>query len=127
MSWFRRPKAASPRLRLFRLNIHLRRGRNVEMPANLIGAYVPVFVAAPDHESAARAAVANVTGRGFEFVDIADRQIVELDPTKWDEFVRDAWPELVDHFPSQSEVLKGLQSEFLWTGPFASYDTPTDA
>ena len=97
------------------------------MPANLIGAHVPVFVAAPDHESAAQAAVANVTGRGFEFVDIAERQIVELDPTKWDELVRDAWPEFVDHFPSQSEVLKGLQSEFLCTGPFASYDTPTDA
>jgi hypothetical protein len=97
------------------------------MPANLIGAFVPVFVAAPDHETAAHAAVSSVTGRGFEFLDISDRKIVEIDPTMWDEFVRENWPDFVSHFPSQSEVLEGIQSDLLFTGPFASYDTPTDA
>jgi hypothetical protein len=127
MSWFERSKTQSPRLKLFRLKIHLRRGRNVEMPANLIGAYVPVFVAASDHEAAAHAAVSNVTGRGFEFIDIVDRQIVEIDASRWDEFVRETWPDFVSHFPSQREVQKGLQAEFVFTGPFASYETPTDA
>jgi hypothetical protein len=127
MSWFERSKTSPPRLRLFRLNIHLGRGRNAEMPANLIGAFVPVFVAALDHEAAAHAAVSNLTGRGFEFLDIVDRKIVELDPTTWDEFVRENWPDFVSHFPSQSEVQKGLQSEFLFTGPLASYDTPANA
>ena len=29
---------------------------------------------------------------------------------------------LVDHFPTQHEVLTGLNSEFLFTSPFASYE-----
>lgn len=31
--------------RLFRLTLHIKRGVNQEMPSNLVGAYVPVFVA----------------------------------------------------------------------------------
>lgn len=113
--------------RLFRITLHIGRGTNTDMPEPMVGAFVPVFVAALDHESAAQNAVRNVTMRGFTFIDIADRQIHELDATKWDEFVRDAWPDFSSHFPSQAEVLSKLQSELLFTGPFSGYNQPSDA
>lgn len=118
------PKATS---RLFRLTVHIGRGSNTEMPANLIGAHVPIFVGALDHEAAAMKAVSSLTSRGFEFIDISDRQIHEIDPTKWDAFVKEAWPEFISYFPPQSKVLSDLNSEFLFTGPFASYESANNA
>ncbi|CAM3709073.1 hypothetical protein [Polaromonas hydrogenivorans] len=119
-------KSASHRNRLFRLTVHVARGTNAEMPTNLVGAYVPIFLGATDHESAARSAVASLSQRGFEFLDIADGQIHELDASKWDSFVAEAWPEFVDYFPKQNEVVEKLNSAFLFTGPFASYESRAD-
>jgi hypothetical protein len=120
-------EAPKPTNRLFRLTVHIGRGSNTEMPANLVGAHVPIFVGAPDHEAAAMKAVSSLTSRGFEFIDISDRQIHELDPTKWDAFVNEAWPEFASYFPAQGKVLSDLKSEFLFTGPFASYEAAKNA
>lgn len=116
-----------PTNKLFRLTVHIRRGTSTEMPKNLIGAYVPIFVGAQDHEAAAIKAVSSLTTRGFEFIDIADGKIHELDPIKWDTFVKEAWPEFVSYFPSQDKVLLELDSDFLFTGPFASYEVSKNA
>jgi hypothetical protein len=109
--------------RLFRLTLHIKRGVNREMPSNLVGAYVPVFVAGANHEAAARSAVSEIARRGFEFVDIPDGKIDELDPERWDEFVKQAWPEFTEHFPSQSEVCDELSKGFIFVGPFAGYES----
>lgn len=122
MFFHRKRIDTKPPLRLFRITCHVGRGSNTEMPANLRGAYVPVFIGATDHEGAARLAIAGLRDRGFEFLDIADGKIDELDPIKWDSFIASAWPDFLDYFPSQEAVLKGLASEFYFTGPFASYE-----
>jgi hypothetical protein len=124
ISLFKRKELLPASSRLFRLTIHVQRGSYAEMPANVAGAYVPIFVGAADHEVAAKVAVANLVKRGLEFVGIADNQIHELDPHKWDQFVRDAWPEFAEYFPSQQQVLKDLGNGFLHVGPFASYESP---
>ncbi|WP_175893668.1 hypothetical protein [Burkholderia cepacia] len=108
--------------RLFRVTLHIRRGVNQEMPSNMAGAYVPVFVAGENHEAGATSAVSEISRRGFEFVDIPDGKIYELDPHLWDEFVKEAWPEFTMYFPSQSEVCDGLSKGFIFVGPFAGYD-----
>ena len=113
--------------KLFQLTVHIRRGSSAEMPENLIGAYVPVFVSAQDHETAAMKAVSSLAQRGFEFIDIADGKIYELDPKKWDSFVKESWPEFDTYFPSQATVLHQLNSEFLFTGPFAGYEAKENA
>ena len=114
---------AVPLSKLYRLTLHITRGSNSEMPANLIGAYVPVFVGASSHEEAATMAVRALTGQGFEFKDIADNQIHELDPNQWSAFVQDAWADFSSVFPNQLEVLSQLQNQaFLFIGPFASYE-----
>lgn len=97
------------------------------MPQNLVGAHVPVFVAAADHEAAAFAAVSKLTSQGFEFVDISDGKIQELDPRKWDAFVKEAWADFEQYFPKQSQVVSELDSGFSFVGPFASYEASKNA
>lgn len=122
LSFFKKTPASSlPKL--YRLTLHIKRGNNTKMPANLVGAYVPVFIGANDHQEAAMKAVQALTSQGFEFIDIADNKIDELDPNRWSTFVQDAWFEFTSVFPSQSEVLSKLQAQaFLFIGPFASYE-----
>jgi hypothetical protein len=108
--------------KLFRITLHIGRGSNIEMPVHLIGAYVPVFVGATDHESAAMTAVKNITKDGYEFIDIADGKIDELDPHKWNTFVSEAWSDYASIFPTQEKVLAGLSNELFFTGPFAGYE-----
>jgi hypothetical protein len=109
--------------RLFRLTLHVKRGVNPDMPSNMVGAYVPVFVAGASHEAAAKSAVSEIAQRGFEFVDIPDGKIDELDPEGWDEFVKQAWPEFTEYFPRQSEVCDELSKGFVFVGPFAGYES----
>ena len=77
---FFKQKSALKGDKLYRITLHVGLGTNTEMPAHLIGAYVPVFVGANGHEAAAFKEVAEVRNRGFTFIDIADGQIHELDP-----------------------------------------------
>lgn len=109
--------------RLFRLTLHIKRGVNQEMPSNLVGAYVPVFVAGANHEAAASIAVSVITRRGFEFVDIPDGKIDELDSEGWDAFAKQAWPEFIGYFPSQSKVGGELSKGFLFVGPLVGYES----
>jgi hypothetical protein len=116
-------KPIPQRDKLFRIILRIARGTNTEMPSNLVGAYVPVFVGASDHEAAVLKAVSAVRSRGFDFIDIADHQIHELDSQKWDAFVIETWPEFVAHFPVQTDVVAALMAEFIAFGPFSSYET----
>lgn len=55
------------------MTLHIARGTNTEMPSNLVGAYVPVFVGESDREAAAFKAASALRSKGFGFIDIADR------------------------------------------------------
>jgi cytosine/adenosine deaminase-related metal-dependent hydrolase len=119
---FFKQKSAAENDKLYRITLHVERGTNTEMPTNLVEAYVPVFVGADGHEAAAFKAVAEVRRRGFSFIDIADGQIYELDPYRWDAFVMDAWADFVTEFPTQSKVIEALRTNFVFIGPYASYE-----
>lgn len=108
---------------LFLINLHIGRGTNKDMPANLVGAFVPAFVAASDHELAAQRAVSALTEEGYEFLDISDKKIHQLDPLKWDSYVKEAWPEFEAHLPRQNDVLTKLQGNLLFFGPFSGYES----
>ena len=108
--------------KLWLLNLHVRRGANRDMPAALVGAFVPVFVSAPDWQAAAKEAVAQVRNRGFEFIDISDKQVHQLDPLKWSAFIQKSFPEFARHLPSQDEVVAGLPHGKTFFGPFVGYE-----
>ncbi|WP_282130501.1 hypothetical protein [Pseudoalteromonas aliena] len=107
----------------YQLTLHIGRGTNTEMPEELLGAYVPVFVVAENHEVAAEKAVSKLVQQGYKFINI-EGQIVQLDPLKWDAYVQEAWPEFQGHFPDQNKIIAGLKTENIFYGPFAGYDTP---
>jgi hypothetical protein len=114
---------ADPLSKLYRLTLHIKRGGNTEMPTNLVGAYVPVFIGAKGEEEAATKAVQALTNQGFEFIGIADNKIHEIDPKLWSKFVQDAWAEFTSVFPTQPDVISKLQAQaFLFIGPFAGYE-----
>jgi len=119
---FHKRKSAEKRDKLYRITLHVGRGTNTDMPAHLIGAYVPVFVGADSHEAAAFKAVSEVRSRGFSFIDIADGQIHELAPHNWDAFVMEAWPDFAFEFPEQPKVIEALKTGFIFIGPYASYE-----
>ncbi|MGK5033535.1 hypothetical protein [Janthinobacterium sp. MDT1-19] len=70
-------------------------------------------------------AVAEVRRRGFSFIDIADGQIHELDPYRWDAFVMEAWMDFSAEFPTQSKLIETLITDFVFIGPYASYEAQT--
>ncbi len=70
-------------------------------------------------------AVAEVRSRGLSFIDIADGQIHELDPYRWDAFVIEAWADFAAGFPTQSKVIESLRTNFVFIGPYASYEART--
>ena len=109
--------------KLFLINVHLRRGRNTDMPPNLAGAYVPAFVSALNWDAGAHHVVRHLTGLGYEFVDIADRKIHQLDPLRWRTYVKDAWSDVESHFPSQEDVVAALPYGRVFFGPFAGYES----
>lgn len=112
--------------RLFRLMMHIGRGSNQQMPANIVGAYVPVFVGAPDPEAAAVRVLDHLTGRGFQVIGIGGGEVDELEPAQWGSFVNTAWPELADKFPTQQQVNAQLATGFVFVGPFAGYEAGAD-
>ncbi len=88
LSFFKKKSPEGENL-FFLINIHIERGTSTEMPANLAGAFVPVFVSATSREEAAQKAVSALTKDGYVFIDIADKKIHQLDPSKWDSYVLD--------------------------------------
>ena len=106
---------------LFLVVVKIARGTSTTMPEPLVGALVPVFAAAPNHEAAAKAAVSRLVAQGFEFLDIQS-PINQLDPEQWSNYVRHTWPEFEAHFPKQQEVLSGVASGAVFFGPFAGYE-----
>jgi hypothetical protein len=117
-----RKKPSDPQNLLFMFSMHIGRGSNPDMPANFAGAYVPVYLGATDYEAALTEAVAQIRKRGYEFIDLADGKAHQLDPLRWSSYVKEAWPEFESHFPTQDEVVKGLDSGQVFFGPFASYE-----
>jgi hypothetical protein len=114
---------AEAKNKLFLINAQVGRGSNPGMPHNLSGAYVPVFVGAPDADAAARAAVRHLAAQGFEFLDVADKKIHQLDPQSWQSYLEEAWAGFASHFPSQEVVLAGLPYGQVFFGPFAGYES----
>lgn len=121
-SFLRGKQTGRSELKLWKVPLHVGRGTSTEMPANLAGAYVFVYVSAPDHEEAVTRAVGHLRGRGFEFLDLEGGQVLQLDPTKWDSYVYATWAAYRPHFPAQAEVISKMPGGFLFCGPFASYE-----
>jgi len=125
----------SPELghQLFELMLRVRPGPGCEMPAHLVGADVPCYVAAPDHLAALRLAVEALKKHRYIFQDLVGEKVRQLDPTKWDDHIVSMWEDLSEKFPDQSEELlmhfpdreginRLLQTGGVFFGPFCCWE-----
>ena len=92
------------------------------MPAHLIGADVPCYVAAAAHMDALELAVKHLGKQGFIFQDLVDSKIDQLDPTKWTEFRRRYFREL-DSRPEAWQPIASAARRGTVTLIYSSHDT----
>lgn len=120
-------RQSDPQQGLYRLTLQVVAGTNADMPQPLVGAFVPVFVAAPDHETAGPTRLLRLLReQGFEFLDIADKKIHELDPRKWQSSCKRLGLSL-STISLPKKMFERINSGFLFTGPFAGYEAQRDA
>jgi hypothetical protein len=110
---------------LFKFTVKVRPGPGCEMPSHLIGACVDCFVASQEHPGAIRLAVEDLKRQGYVFEDLENGKVHQLDPLKWDEYVKSTWPELPNYFPPQSDVLRFVKAGGVFFGPFCGWETET--
>jgi len=113
----------APRNSLFTFAAKVRRGERCPMPANLAGAIVPCFAAAPDHLAAVRLAVGKLQSEGYIFEDLEGGEVHQLDPAGWTRYVQSTWPEAQDRLPSHAQVATLLTSGGAFFGPFLGWET----
>lgn len=106
---------------LFFLRIKVGRGLNQEMPPPLIGAIVPAYAVAIDHQNAAKLVTANLLSQGYELVEF-EGNIVQLDPALWAEYVSHTWPEFTTHFPDKLGLGSLMERGGYFYGPFAGFE-----
>ena len=118
---------------LFALWIRVKPGPGCAMPAHLIGADVPCYIAATNHLKALELAVQHLRKLGFIFQDLVKTRVDQLDPLKWSEYVdREctslsvAFPDLGksirDHYPDEARIAKLLENGGVVLGPFHSWE-----
>jgi hypothetical protein len=120
-------------LTLFAMFIRVKPGPGCAMPAHLIGADVPCYVAATSHMDALELAVQHLRKLGFIFQDLVKSKVDQLDPAKWTEYVDRECTALLrefpgreksirDHYPDQARITKLLEVGGVLLGPFHSWE-----
>jgi hypothetical protein len=59
-------KQPSSNAKLFKLSLHVLHGHNTEIPQNLVGTHVTVFIAATDHEVKVFATLSKLSSEGVQ-------------------------------------------------------------
>lgn len=105
---------------LYEFNLKTRRTDGSSLPNDIVGAYVPTYVGAPDHETALRNAVTKLAGIGLTFEGL-EGKVRELPIERWSDYVASVWPDVSEGLPGPIE-LPGLVAEgAVFFGPFAAF------
>ncbi|WP_374339243.1 hypothetical protein [Methyloversatilis sp.] len=98
----------------------LRGGNNCDLPSGMLGAYVPCYVSATDHESALKKGVVAVKSMDFIFDDIRG-DVREIPLASWADYIHGVWPDFSEHFPAQDELPELVGKGVVFFGPFATF------
>ncbi|MBH9579240.1 hypothetical protein I7X39_20285 [Inhella sp. 1Y17] len=107
-----------PELALFECPLVVKPGPQSSMPAEWSMGVSFWFVAAASYEDALVHAVASARAAGFEFVDVYQGQVLQIDHTKWwDEIVMKQWREYSEHLPTQQQIDVAVATGGAFQGP----------
>jgi len=118
---------------LFAMWIRVKPGPGCAMPARLIGADVPCFVAATNHLDALELAVQHLRKLGFIFQDLVKSRVDQLDQNRWSEYVDrectslsvefpDQGHLIRDYYPDEARIAKLMETGGVVLGPFHSWE-----
>lgn len=108
----------------YEIPVKVRRGQNCPMPSNLKGAYVCCYIiTSSDHLKALKSVVNKLKADGYIFEDLFKNKIQELDPHKWDKHIDTSWSEYKKPFPTQENLLRAMETEQIFYGPFCGWDS----
>ena len=112
---------------LFECPIVVSRGTNPDWPPEWKGAILNYFVAAKDYETALVKAVKDLRSSGYQFENVYDGKVNQLDPTVWwEQYVMEKWSEYIDHFPSQEDIEIILITGGLHVGPALGWENESN-
>ena len=107
---------ASPQNSLYVLPLKLNRAGESSRTA-----WVDCFAAAPDLPSATSEAVNRLNGEKYMIVDFVSVQAEQIDPKTWSRYIVSRYPTTFDKFPSESEVIRLIETGGILLGPFSSW------
>jgi hypothetical protein len=117
-----------PNLKLFECPIRVTRGTNSEMPPEWKGAIIFFFVASASYQEALLVAVAQLRAEGYEFRDVQNGKVNQLDPSLWwSSYVVEKWSAYATHFPSQSEIEAIVATGGYFKGPALGWEHGSEA
>jgi hypothetical protein len=91
------------------------------LPIEFSGAVIACYVAAPDPLLAVKRAKLAVEKFNYAFDDLVSNQVRELDISKWDDYVRQTWPEATDELPQQNELPGLVGRGVVFLGPAVAF------
>lgn len=107
-----------PGLALFECPLIVKRGLNTSMPSEWPTGVSFWYVAATSVEDALARAVGSARTEGFEFVDVYQGKVVQIDHTKWwDGVVMKQWREYATHLPTQQQMDAAVATGGIFMGP----------
>lgn len=80
-----------------------------------------VYVIAGDAASATSLVRARLQSMGLVLMDSTPR-ITQIDPTTWDQVVRERWPAYRDFFPAQAEIMAMRDTSAVFLGSFYPHE-----
>ena len=109
--------------RLFEFTMKLSRLDGNHPSADIEGAYVTCYAAAPDPLSAFRKGVASTRAMGYLFEDILGT-VRELPLETWTAYLQRSWPDVPGHFPDQHSLSSMIPEQAVFFGPFSKFTLP---
>ena len=108
-----------PTNNLYYCRIKVSRRPDSEIPETYAGAYVPAFATAPDHQRALGLIIPGLLGMGWQFEELVQNRVDEMEPAHWDAFIEETWPELSGQLPDSAAITQMLETGGCFYGPFS--------
>lgn len=101
----------------YQVSVRVLNRAGCDLPSEFAGAVIACYVAAVDPVSAVKRAKLAVEKLNYSFDDLASDQVLELDISKWEEYVQRVWPEAADQLPMQEELPELVERGVVFLGP----------
>jgi tetratricopeptide (TPR) repeat protein len=134
LAWQEERAMTAPTNNVYEMQLLVRPGPGCNMPPDAIGGEVLCFVGAPDHMTAFRLAVEELTSRGFVVEELIGKEVRQIVPETWARHAQD----LCRHFasrlcdseasikaslPKAADLRKLRKEGGFHLGPFYCWDT----